>query len=111
MSKLVKAQSDFLRKVSYLIQFINEYVSPDGTKYTCTGGDLYRDDRCHYGSKSSRHRMRLAVDINLFEIKGDTQVYCPSTEDHAPFGEWWEQQGGIWGGQWNDGNHYEWPLP
>ena len=39
-----------------------------------------------------------------------------STEDHRPLGEWWESQGGSWGGRFqesapgkgdgNDGNHY-----
>ena len=75
--------------------------------YEVTLGDCYRDPRCPYGSKSSRHRSRLAVDLNLF-LNGE---YLTDTEDHRLLGEWWEAQGGIWGGRFNDGNHYEWPLP
>jgi hypothetical protein len=48
------------------------------------------------------HKQRLAIDLNLF--KGG--VYQTSSEAHRPLGEWWEKQGGCWGGRWNDGNHY-----
>jgi hypothetical protein len=51
--------------------------------------------------------MRLAIDLNLFDSDG---TYLTDTEDHRRLGEWWEAQGGIWGGRFNDGNHYEWPL-
>ena len=74
--------------------------------FEVTLGDAYRDPRCPYGSKSSRHRQRLAIDLNLFR----DGVYLTATEDHTPLGEWWEAQGGIWGGRFDDGNHYEWPL-
>lgn len=74
--------------------------------FEVTLGDAYRDPRCPYGSASSRHKSRLALDLNLF-LDG---VYLTSTEDHRPLGEWWEAQGGIWGGRFNDGNHYEWPM-
>lgn len=81
--------------------------------YSVTLGDAYRDPRVFgamgeskgYGLKTSKHKQRLAIDLNLF--KGDT--FLQSTEDHKPLGEWWESQGGIWGGRFKDGNHYEWP--
>ena len=52
----------------------------------------------------SLHRDKLAIDLNLF----NGLSYLPSTEDHKPFGEWWEQQHELcrWGGRFNDGNHY-----
>jgi len=73
-------------------------------------GDAYRDPRLHgelgvkkgYGVKNSCHKLRLAIDLNLF--RGG--VYLQSTEDHRQLGEWWESQGGTWGGRFNDGNHY-----
>ena len=74
--------------------------------FEVTLGDCYRDPRCPYGSKSSRHRSRLAIDLNLFS----GGHYLRRTEDHLPLGEWWESQGGIWGGRFDDGNHYEWPV-
>lgn len=75
--------------------------------FEVTLGDAYRDPRCPYGSKSSRHKQRLAIDLNLF--KGGK--YLTETEDHRVLGEWWESIGGIWGGRFDDGNHYEWELP
>lgn len=74
--------------------------------FEVTLGDAYRDPRCPYGSKSSRHKVRLAIDLNLF-LDGK---YLTDTEDHRPLGEWWESVGGIWGGRFDDGNHYEWPI-
>jgi len=73
-------------------------------------GDAYRDPRLHgelgvkkgYGAKNSCHKLRLAIDLNLFR----DGVYLQSTEDHRELGEWWESQGGTWGGRFNDGNHY-----
>ena len=72
--------------------------------YEVTLGDAYRDPRCPYGSKSSKHKRRLAIDLNLFK----NGQYLEGTESHRPLGEWWESQGGIWGGRFEDGNHYEW---
>lgn len=79
--------------------------------YEVTLGDAYRDPRVHgaigekvgYGSTMSLHKQRLAIDLNLF--KGGK--FLSSTEAHKPLGEWWESQGGSWGGRFEDGNHYE----
>jgi hypothetical protein len=71
--------------------------------YEVTLGDCYRDPRCPYGSRVSKHRERLAIDLNLFR----DGVYLTKTEDHAPLGAWWESQGGVWGGRFEDGNHYQ----
>lgn len=100
--QLLAAQWDFSVKISKLILWANQMG------YQTTKGDAFRDPRCPYGSKSSRHRERLAEDINLF-ING---IYCDDTESHTPLGEQWEKMGGIWGGRFasKDGNHYEWPF-
>lgn len=95
--KLFKAQVDFARRVPRLIDKAFDLG------YLVTLGDAYRDIRCDYGSKSSRHRNRLALDLNLF----DGKQYLTRTEDHRELGEWWESEHGIWGGRFNDGNHYE----
>jgi hypothetical protein len=97
---LRKQQTEFMRMVPRLIDKAFELG------YEVTGGDLYRDQRCPYGSKSSAHRVRLAIDLNLFR----DGVYLTDTTDHRPLGEWWESQGGIWGGRFEDGNHYEWRV-
>lgn len=82
--------------------------------YEVTLGDAYRDPRVFgglnehkgYGARRSAHKQRLAIDLNLFH----DGKYLSGTEDHRPLGEWWESQGGIWGGRFDDGNHYQWPV-
>lgn len=78
--------------------------------YRVTLGDAYRDPRVFgaqgerkgYGESHSLHKIRLAIDLNLFK----DGKFLQATEDHQPLGEWWESQGGTWGGRFNDGNHY-----
>jgi len=78
--------------------------------YELTFGDAYRDPRVFgpvgekkgYGRAMSNHKIRLAVDLNLFK----DGVYMTETKDHEPLGEYWESLGGAWGGRFNDGNHY-----
>jgi len=87
--------------------------------YECTIGDAYRDERAFgkfgeavknlagrlvYGRKFSCHKLRLAIDLNLFK-DGE---YLTTTEAHAMFGEFWEALDPMcsWGGHFNDGNHY-----
>ena len=83
--------------------------------FEVTLGDAYRDERCNYGAPNSKHRQRLAIDLNLF-LDGR---YLTDTADHEQLGLYWESVGGIWGGRFGgtyapekqDGNHYEWPDP
>lgn len=78
--------------------------------YEVTLGDAFRDPRLHgamgekkgYGAARSCHKLRLAVDLNLFK----DGAYLQNSADHKPLGEWWEKQGGTWGGRFQDGNHY-----
>lgn len=78
--------------------------------YEVTLGDAYRDPRTHgamgisvgYGYKNSCHKLRLAIDLNLFK----DGVFLQTTEGHKELGEWWESVGGTWGGRFNDANHY-----
>ena len=100
MGRVRRKQTEFMRMIPRLIDKAFELG------YEATGGDLFRDSRCPYGSRSSRHKSRLAIDLNLFR----NGTYLKKTKDHRPLGVWWEAQGGIWGGRFKDGNHYEWPL-
>ncbi len=100
MGRLRERRTEFTRLVPQLINKAFELG------YEVTLGDAYRDPRCPYGSKSSRHCMGLAIDLNLFK----DGVYLKETDDHESLGLWWEERGGLWGGRFNDGNHYEWPL-
>ncbi len=88
------------RKFTLMVAKLIKHAYEEG--YELTFGDAYRDPRVNYGHKDSLHRSRLAIDLNLF-LDGK---YLTSTEDHRPLGEWWEEQGGLWGGRFDDGNHY-----
>lgn len=94
--KLLFKQQTFASMLPELFLFILS----QGYRFTL--GDAYRDPRCPYGSEKSLHRLRLAIDLNLFK-DGE---YLVTTEDHRPIGEYWESLGGTWGGRFNDGNHY-----
>ena len=103
MSRLLTAQQEFTRRVPKLLEKAIELG------FDVTLGDAYRDPRVDYGSKSSKHCRRLALDLNLFK-DGE---YVTQTEGHRVLGEWWESIGGVWGGTFprEDGNHYESPYP
>jgi len=82
----------------------------DELGYELTIGDAFRDPRVHgqmgekvgYGHRKSCHKLRLAVDFNLFK----DGVYLPQTASYLVLGEYWESLGGTWGGRFNDGNHF-----
>ena len=103
---LRERQSEFASKVPMLINKALELG------YEVTLGDAYRDPREHgsfgerkgYGESKSFHKLRLAIDINLYK----EGKYLTKTEDHKVLGEYWESLGGSWGGRFNDGNHYSW---
>ena len=104
--KLGKKQELFMRIVPKLILKAQEMG------FDVRGGDLFRDARVHgefgikksYGHESSCHKLKLAIDLNLFK----DGVFMDRTEDHKELGEWWEKQHPDcrWGGRFNDGNHY-----
>lgn len=101
---LGEKQRKFTLMVSQLVQWLYDQG------YEATLGDAYRDPRLHgqlgeskgYGNRNSCHKIRLAIDLNLFK----DGVWLQSTEDHTPVGEKWESMGGSWGGRFKDGNHY-----
>lgn len=104
--KLGEKQELFASMIPSLIQKAQELG------FTVRVGDMFRDPRMHgefgdkkgYGHRNSCHKLKLAVDLNLFK-DGE---YKASTEDHKELGEWWELQHDLckWGGRFNDGNHY-----
>lgn len=88
-------------------------------------GDVFRDARVHgafgtkkrgsYAASKSVHKLKLAIDLNLFTPDaGGTPRYRSKTSDHLELGEWWKGLGeanGLdlrWGGDFTraDGNHY-----
>lgn len=101
---LREKQSKFARMVADLLDKAHELG------FEVTLGDAYRDPRLHgglgvkkgYGHSKSCHKLRLAIDLNLFK-DGE---FLQTSDAHKPLGEWWESQGGTWGGRFHDGNHY-----
>jgi hypothetical protein len=99
---------DKQRKFTRMVGLLIEWAYSNG--YELTVGDAFRDPRLHgavgelkgYGAASSCHKLRLAIDFNLFR----DGVFLQATEDHKPLGEYWESMGGAWGGRFKDGNHY-----
>jgi len=106
MMTLGQLQRQFTTEVAALIAYINS------CGYEVTFGDAFRDPRLHgsigqakgYGHPRSCHKLRLAIDLNLFK----DGVYLTTTEDHRKFGEWWKARSPyhVWGGDFEDGNHY-----
>ena len=104
--KLGEQQELFMRLLPRLLDKAHDMG------YEIRGGDLFRDPRLHggmgikkgYGYSKSCHKLKLAIDLNLFE-DGE---FITSTEGHRKLGVWWEDQHELcrWGGRFNDGNHY-----
>ena len=97
---LGKHQEKFSRMVPRLLDKAHELG------YEVRLGHCMRCRDCPTGRKTSLHKDKLAIDINLFK----DGVYLRQTSDHQELGEYWESVGGTWGGRFNDGNHYslEW---
>ena len=93
---LLDTQFRFTSMVADLIRFAYS------RGFTLSFGDAFRDGRCKYGHPNSLHRLRLAVDFNLFR----DGKWMKDTEAHRELGEYWESIGGSWGGRFGDGNHY-----
>lgn len=91
--------------------------------FELTFGEAYRTEeqqRMHVEAgksrtMNSRHRDRLALDLNLF----NGGEYITDAEAYRPLGEMWEALGGRWGGRFGlrpseygakvgwDANHFE----
>ena len=110
---LGEKQRLFAELVGQLITWIYNHER----QYAVTFGDAYRDPRAFgqlgesvmYGRKYSNHKIRLAIDLNLFiRDESGRWVYQTSTEAHRPIGEYWESLSPLcsWGGHFDDGNHY-----
>jgi len=95
---LGKKQERFSRMVMLLLQKAFELG------YDVRLGHALRCPDCYIGRKTSLHKLKLAIDLNLF-LNG---VYLSKTSDHAELGEYWESLApdATWGGRFNDGNHY-----
>lgn len=106
----LSCQQEFVRRLPFLLTKAFELG------FEVTLGDAYRDTRVYglygqkspYGSAKSKHKLRLAIDLNLFKCG----KYLTDYDSYKELGEYWKFLGGIWGGDFStsDANHYEWPL-
>jgi hypothetical protein len=57
------------------------------------------------GIRNSLHGLKLAIDLNLFNVDG---TYLTDKTSWLPIGVWWEQQNVLcaWGGRFGDLNHF-----
>lgn len=90
------AQEIFARMVPRLIDKAHEIG------FEVRIGHVMRCQDCRAGHKDSLHKLKLAIDLNIFK----NGRYLTGTDDHRPLGEYWESLGGTWGGRFFDGNHY-----
>lgn len=102
------------RLFTHLVSRLIAYIYEQG--YEATFGEAYRHPewakemaRQGRGIVKSLHCERLAIDLNLFK----DGKWLMLSEDHTPFGEFWESLSGdgwecAWGGRFEnpDGNHY-----
>ena len=105
---LSKLQQEFTVAIAQLIN----YAHVRG--YALTFGDAYRDPRAHgevgqkasYSSAKSRHKVRLAVDFNLFA--NGNYVSHGTHPAYIDIGEEWERIHDLarWGGRFGDANHF-----
>ena len=93
---LRQKQSKFTRMVALLL------LHAEILGYEVTLGEAWRHPTREGGHPRSLHKVRLAVDLNLFK----DGRYLTATSAHRPLGEYWELIGGTWGGRFKDGNHY-----
>lgn len=106
MIPLGQKQKRFAKMVPRLIDKAHELG------YEVTLGDAYRDPRVFgelgvkvsYSSAYSCHKIRLAIDLNLFK----DGAYITNDAGHKVLGPWWESLGDdhCWGGRFADYNHY-----
>lgn len=100
------------RKFTKLLISLLDFAYTRG--YEITLGDAYRDPKLHghigekkaYGHRNSCHKIRLAIDLNLFK----DGTFLVNNKDHEPIGVYWESLDPLcrWGGRFkkSDGNHY-----
>ena len=119
---LAVTQVEFSSCVGQLLRFIDTATveSNPAVTFGVSLGDAYRDPRLHgafgesqggsYSSRRSCHKLRLAIDLNLFMMEDGAMTFCRKSSDHLVFGTYWKTLHPLarWGGDFRrpDGNHY-----
>ena len=105
---LSSTQQEFTKCVADLILHSHQ------KGYGLTIGDAYRDPRVHgnfgqkgsYSAASSVHKVRLAIDFNLF-FDGE-YIADGNHPAYNDLGSYWESLHNLarWGGRFKDANHF-----
>lgn len=108
-----------LEKQQLFTRLVADLIAEAYTRgYRLTFGEAMRSDQeaerlaaLGRGIRNSVHRLRLAVDLNLFMRGADGRfVYQTTSEAYRPLGEYWKQLHPLcrWGGDFAraDGNHF-----
>jgi hypothetical protein len=114
MEDLLHNQAFFAQNVAKLLMFISS------KGYSCTFGEAWRPPEMAEiyakegkGIVDSQHCKRLAIDLNIYDQKGN---WIKVSEDLKPFGDYWEAlcNANRWGGNFtkhgghiDDGDHWE----
>lgn len=106
--RLNEKQREFTKCIGKLIKF----AADNGIELTF--GDAYRDPRLHgefgrkksYSAASSVHKLRLAVDFNVF-VDGE-YIQDGNHTAYKLLGDYWESLHKLarWGGRFGDANHF-----
>jgi len=93
-------------------------IFADSINCGLTFGDAYRDPRVHgefdkkesYSAAKSVHKLRLAVDFNVF-YKGE-YITDSGHDIYKVLGDYWKKQHELarWGGDFDDGNHFSFEM-
>lgn len=110
---VAKEQKQFTKCLAELILWAYTEL-----KVELTLGDGYRDPRLHgefgtklgYGASKSVHKLRLAMDLNLF-VDGK-YITDSSHPMYIKLGEYWETCHPLarWGGRFKDANHFSFEM-
>ena len=107
MRPLLGKQHTFITSVARLILWAEQegYQMSEGEAYRTAEQSAWNFKQGK-GIENSLHRLRLAIDLNLFK-NGDFLI---RSEDYAPLGEYWKSLHSEfrWGGDFDkpDGNHF-----
>jgi len=104
VSDLQESLREKQSRFAYLASLLILYAYARG--YEVTLGHAWRCEACPVGRANSNHKLKLAIDLNLFRDGS----YLNATEDHRELGEFWKSLAPDcrWGGDFSqpDGNHY-----
>ncbi len=95
------------RRRAFSLDFAKLIMYAAELGYTPQIEDVRAVRQCKTHMIGSNHELGCAGDLSIFSKS--TGEYLSKTSDHKELGKYWESLStkNRWGGQYNDGNHYE----